>query len=261
MLTSMMYAEFSSRIPINGSAYSYIYVKFGELPAWIVGWSMIFKVSFAAGSMARGVESYLNGLIKKFGADVPTWMEGVSVFGDQDCSIVCAIFIFLLTFVYTRGTSESKIFNTILTTLKVTTLLVITLVGFSQFKIQKFEPFVLEERGGFKGTLIGSTIVFYGYVGFDLITVLYPQAKNPAQNIPFAVKCSTGCTLAIYVVTAISMTGFARLQNFEPETAIADAFEFEGFSFVSYIIYFSALFGITVGCFCLIMMTPQLLQA
>ena len=260
MFTSMMYAELSSRIPINGSAFSYTYVKFGELPAWIIGWSMDIKSTLTAGALARGVESYLTGLIKKFGADVPKWMAGVSVFGIEDCSIVCLIFICLLTFIYTRGTSESKIFNTILTSLKITTLLMINLIGLSQFKISRFEPFLLEERDGLKGTLNGATIVYFGFIGFDFITVLYPQAKKPAQNVPFAVKCSTGCALAIYMVTAISLTGLARLQDFTPETAIADAFEAKGFSFVSYIIYFSALFGITVGCFTLIMATPQLLQ-
>ena len=174
MFSAMMYAELSSRIPINGSAFAYTYVKFGELPAWIVGWSMIIKITLAAGAMARGVESYLNGLIKKFGADVPKWMEGVSIFGVEDCSIVCVIFILLLTFIYSRGTSESKIFNTIFTTLKVTTILMINVIGLSQFKISNFEPFVLEESGGLKGTMIGATVVFFGFIGFDFVTILYP---------------------------------------------------------------------------------------
>ena len=75
MFTSMMYAELSSRIPINGSPFSYTYVKFGELPAWIIGWSMDIKSTLTAGALARGVESYLTGLIKKFGADVPKWKK------------------------------------------------------------------------------------------------------------------------------------------------------------------------------------------
>ena len=83
----------------------------------------------------------------------------------------------ILTFIFTRGISESKIFNTIFTILKLTTLMLINLIGLSQFDIKRFKPFVLEERGGLEGTLLGATIVFFGFIGFDFITVLYPEAK------------------------------------------------------------------------------------
>ena len=71
MTTAMMYAELSSRIPINGSAFSYTYVTFGELPAWVVGWSLNLRYGMSASGLARGMASYFNGLLTKFGLDVP----------------------------------------------------------------------------------------------------------------------------------------------------------------------------------------------
>ena len=71
MTTAMMYAELSSRIPINGSAFSYTYVTFGELPAWIVGWNLNLRYGMSASGLARGMASYWNGLLLKFGVNVP----------------------------------------------------------------------------------------------------------------------------------------------------------------------------------------------
>ena len=107
-------------------------------------------------------------------------MKGLTVFGVEDCSLIAVILVVLLTFVFTRGISESKIFNTIFTTLKLATLVLIVIIGLSEFKISRFEPFVLEEQGGLKGTLRGAAVLFLGFNGFDFITVLYPDAKRPA---------------------------------------------------------------------------------
>lgn len=71
MTTAMMYAELSSRIPINGSAFSYTYVTFGELPAWVVGWNLNLRYGMSASGLARGMASYFTGLLVKFGIDVP----------------------------------------------------------------------------------------------------------------------------------------------------------------------------------------------
>ena len=71
MLSAMMYAELSSRIPVSGSAFAYTYITMGELPAWIVGWNLDIKFLGGASSLSRGMASYMNGLLEKFGANLP----------------------------------------------------------------------------------------------------------------------------------------------------------------------------------------------
>ena len=120
----------------------------GELPAWLVGWFTFLRVFLCGAIVARGLEQYLNGLIKKFGADVPEWMEGVEVFGVENCSIVAVLIIFLETIIYTRGMQASKIYNNVLTGMKLTTLVIMVFAAFLKFDKSNFTPFTIEEEGG-----------------------------------------------------------------------------------------------------------------
>ena len=176
MTTAMMYAELSSRIPINGSAFSYTYVTFGELPAWIVGWNMNLRYGMSASGLARGMASYFNGLLIKIGVGVPAWMVGVDVFGMKNCSIEAVFFLAILNYIYTRGIEESNVFNAVFTVLKLVTLVMIIIIAFFMFGADNFVPFTIEEKGGFEGTFLAASIIFYGYLGFDFITTLSPEA-------------------------------------------------------------------------------------
>ena len=249
MTTAMMYAELSSRIPINGSAFSYTYVTFGELPAWIVGWSLNLRYGISACGLARGLSSYFNGILIKFGVNVPQWMLGITFLGVEKCSILAPTFLAILTFIYTRGLQESNWFNLFFTVLKLATLILIVVIAFIRFDSSNLSPFILEEEGGWSGTILAASMIFYGYLGFDFITTLSPEAKNPARTIPYAVINSNILCMLIYFLTAFSLAGMAPLQEFNPETAMADAFDAVGLEFVSFIIYFCAFFGITAACF------------
>jgi len=84
-MTALMYAELSSRIPINGSAFSYTYVTFGELPAFLVGWNLNLRYGLCASGLARGMTEYLNGMLIKFGWTPPAVMTGFTFFGMENC--------------------------------------------------------------------------------------------------------------------------------------------------------------------------------
>ena len=138
-------------------------------------------------------------------------MLGVTVFGIKDCSIEAVVFLSVLTFIYTRGIEESKMFNAVFTALKMVTLVLIIIIAFFKFDSNNMTPFVLEEHGGFGGTIYGASLIFFGYLGFDFITTLSPESKNPAKNVPWAVKWSTLFCMFLYIVTAFSLAGMAPL--------------------------------------------------
>ena len=138
-------------------------------------------------------------------------MLGLDVFGVKNCSIWAPIFLAMLTYIYTRGIEESNTFNAVFTVLKLITLIMIIFIAFINFNSDNFSPFTLEEHGGFEGTFLAASLIFYGYLGFDFITTLSPDAIKPEKNIPMAVQVSTITCMGLYVLTAVSLAGMAPL--------------------------------------------------
>ena len=72
---ALCYAEFASKIPIAGSAYTYAYASFGELVAWIIGWDLL--VEYAIGNIAVAISwsDYFTRLLKANGVNVPAYFS------------------------------------------------------------------------------------------------------------------------------------------------------------------------------------------
>jgi APA family basic amino acid/polyamine antiporter len=211
MMTALMYSELSSRIPISGSAYTYTYVTFGELPAWLVAWNMNLRYGFGSAGLARGMCEYGTGLFSKFGVVVPAFFTNFTFLGFEKCSLLSVIFLGFLTEVFVRGMHMSNMFNKALTISKLCTLFFIITMALFNFKTENLNPFTLEEKGGFKATIKAAGLVFFSYLGFDMITTLSDEAKNPVKDVPLAVKDNTIIVTIIYFVTAFSICGMARL--------------------------------------------------
>ena len=133
--------------------------------------------------------------------------------------------------------------------LKLITLCLIIVLGLINFNITNLSPFTIEEQGGIEGTFLGASIIFYGYLGFDFITTLSEDSKNPVKDIPSAVMLSSLICTVLYFLTAISLVGMARIETLNPETAMADAFYHVDMPWATIIIYICAIFGITAACF------------
>ena len=109
----------------------------------------------------------------------------------------------------TRGSKESNLFNYIFTIAKLLSLSLIPIVALSYLNMENFEPFVLEERGGYSGTIEGAAILFFAYLGFDFITCLAEEAKNPKRDLPNSIQLTIGICGIIYCLIAFSMSGMA----------------------------------------------------
>ena len=133
------------------------------------------------------------------------------MFGVKNCSIEAVIFLAILTFIFTLGIEESNLFNQVFTALKLVSLFMIIIIAFWKFDSRNLSPFFIEEEGGIEGTFLAASLIFYGYLGFDFITTLSSDSKNPAKSIPFAVKSSTMICIGLYVLTAFSLAGMAPL--------------------------------------------------
>src|SRR5690606_5615404 len=72
--SALCYAEFASRVPIAGSAYTYAYVSFGELIAWIIGWALILEYAIGNIVVAISWSGYFNNLLEGFGLHLAPWL-------------------------------------------------------------------------------------------------------------------------------------------------------------------------------------------
>ena len=147
MMTALMYAELSSRIPISGSAYTYTYITIGELPAWLVAWNMNLRYGAASAGLSRGMVEYGTGLLKKFGIHLHPLITGFPFLGFEKCSLLAVLFLYFLTEVFVRGMEKSSLFNTVLTITKVTTLVLIIVLACFHFDSANFSPFFIKEYG------------------------------------------------------------------------------------------------------------------
>jgi basic amino acid/polyamine antiporter, APA family len=151
----------------------------------------------------------------------------------------------------TRGSQESSLFNQIFTMAKMVVLLFLLIVSFKFFDIKNYTPLlsVTHPEHGALGIVVGATLVFYAYLGFDIIPAVAEEAKNPRRDVPRAIIHQVIYTAIIYIFVAFAVNGVGRLENFEGETAIALAFEAIGHPWVAGFIYLCAFLGITASAF------------
>jgi basic amino acid/polyamine antiporter, APA family len=131
------------------------------------------------------------------------------------------------------------------------------------FNIGNYTPLLSQHHPeyGAMGIVVGGTLVFYAYLGFDIIPAVAEEAKNPKKDVPRAIIHQVLYVMVIYIVVAFFVNGVGRMENFQGETAIAMAFEAIGHPWVAGVIYVCAFLGITASAFINMMGQSRLLYS
>jgi APA family basic amino acid/polyamine antiporter len=245
-LSALSYAEMASVVPQAGSAYTYTYVIFGELLAWLMGWFLILE--YAVGNIAVAISwsGYFVALLRSMGIDMPlylvqdplslwraaqdylqshnpasypayqAWQAAPTLFGIPLIlnlpALLIVVFITALAYV---GIRESRFANNIFVALKVLTILFILVVGAFFVDPDRWTPFM---PNGFSGMMRAVGAVFFAYIGFDALSTTAEEARYPRRDLPLAMLLSlTICTL-LYVGIALVLTGTVSYQ----ELGVAD---------------------------------------
>ena len=269
--TALCYAEFASRVPVAGSAYTYSYVTFGELVAWIIGWALILEYAIGNIVVAISWSSYFNNLLHGVHIYLPEWMvtdsgtaqnlyntavaagkntEGYAwatapVFNNVHVvfNLPAFIIVVLVTALVYIGIKESKKWANRMVLFKLIVLFVVILAGCFYVKPENYVPFM---PNGFKGVMMGVSAVFYAYIGFDAISTTAEECENPQRDLPRGMIYALIICTIIYVMTALVITGMVNYKEFQGiADPLAYVFAKTGLTKLNYAISLSAVVATT----------------
>jgi APA family basic amino acid/polyamine antiporter len=246
VFTGLAYAEFASRIPVAGSAYTYVYTTFGELSAWLVGWNLTLEYAIGSAVVARSWMSYMAILLQQFGVSVPTWLSSINVgFWDIDLDICAAALILLCTVIVLFGVKESLQVNLALTALNVAILVFFLIAGSLQFKADNltvlngsFAPF------GVGPVFAAAGMVFFAYLGFDMVSSLAEEVSNPQRDLPLGIIGSLGISGGLYIAVAVVLCGMLPFTVLSQSAPLTQAFIFHDMSWSAKTVAVAAVIGL-----------------
>jgi basic amino acid/polyamine antiporter, APA family len=248
--TAFCYSEFASRIPVAGSAYTYAYASFGELFAWVIGWALIMEYSIGNIYVAYSWSDYFTSFLEKINVHLPqylctSYMEAKHEIakGTTNPEVLEAwnnspvvgslriifdlpalmINVFITALVY-RGIKESRNFSNVMVLLKMIVVLLVIIVGgylvFSNGLTFNWTP--ANDAGvrsfmpnGFSGVMMAVSGVFFAYIGFDAVSVLAEESKNPQRDLPRGMILSLVICTIVYILLTLVLTGAVNYRSFE----------------------------------------------
>lgn len=249
--TALCYAEFAARVPVSGSAYTYSYVTFGEVVAWIIGWALILEYGIGNVVVSISWSSYFTNLLEGVGIHLPVWLATDPTTAALDyetaikagqptahlawatapliggmrviCNLPAFIIIILITILAYVGIRESRSSANFMVGLKLVVLAIIVAVGVFYIDADNWTPLM---PNGFSGVLKGVSAVFFAYIGFDAISTTAEECANPQRDLPRGMIYSLVICTIIYVVVTLVITGMVNYSKFDN---VADplAFVFE----------------------------------
>lgn len=272
------YAEFASMVPVSGSAYTYSYVAFGEIIAWIIGWALIMEYGIGNITVAISWSDYFTGMLEGLGMHLPQWiqtdyltasngyeeamglMQGGKSFANLGESLqhaytawthapqlfgmriildIPALFIIILiTWLVYRGMKESRNASNAMVIVKLAIILLVIAVGIFYVDSGNWSPFA---PNGVSGILKGVSAVFFAYIGFDAISTTAEECENPQRDLPRGMMWAIIICTILYIIISLILTGMISYKTLAVGDPLAFVFRERGLQWMSGIIAVSAV--------------------
>ena len=265
--TAMCYADFATRVPASGSAYTYAYVSFGELAAWIIGWALLMEYSIGNIYVAFSWSGYFVNLIESLGLHIPAWLtnnysdahqafnNGITgklsnawtsapiIVGVRFIVDLPAIMInILVTWLVYVGTKESRNASNVMVIIKLAIILLVIIVGASYVDIDNWTPFMPNQ---FSGVMAGVSGVFFAYIGFDAVSTLAEESKNPQRDLPRGMIYSLIICTVVFIILALVLTGMVSYTALNVSDPLAEVFALKGIKWMLFIVSIAAVVAMT----------------
>lgn len=272
------YAEFASMVPVSGSAYTYSYVAFGEIIAWIIGWALIMEYAIGNITVAISWSDYFTGLLESGGIHLPQWvqmdyltasngfkdatalMQGGKSFENLSSSLQASymawttspvlgsfhfvadlpalLIIILITALVYRGMKESRNASNLMVAIKLSIVLLVIAVGVFYVDTANWDPFA---PNGVGGVLKGVSAVFFAYIGFDAISTTAEECKDPQRDLPKGMMWAIIICTILYIAIALVLTGMVSYSELNVGDPLAFVFDKLDLKWMSGIIAVSAV--------------------
>lgn len=245
--SAICYAEFASMVPVSGSAYTYSYVAFGEVIAWIIGWDLLMEYAIGNIAVAISWSSYFTSLVNSIrignvqlhipeylATDYWTARDGLSeaaklawqnapiVAGVKFiCNIPAFVITAIITWIIYVGIKESQRTTNVMVILKIAIIILVMVAGAFYVNTSNWTPFL---PNGIGGVLAGTSAVFFSYIGFDAISTTAEECKDPQRDLPKAMFYSLIICTIIYVLVALVLTGMTSYTNLNVGDPLAYVF-------------------------------------
>jgi len=276
--SALCYAEFASMVPVSGSAYTYSYVAFGEIIAWIIGWDLLME--YAIGNIAVGISwsDYFTTMCTGFGWHIPEFLtmdywsaqagfaevsgllNSGALLSSADSGlqakylawtnapqfagirIICdlpAFFILcVITLITYVGIKETRNSANLMVLIKMAVILLVIALGAFYVKPENWNPFL---PNGIGGVLKGTAAVFFAYIGFDAISTTAEECKNPQRDLPRGMIYSLIICTVIYVAIALVVTGMVNYDQLNVGDPLAFVFQQVNLNWIAGIVAVSAV--------------------
>ncbi|MBV8999962.1 MAG: amino acid permease, partial [Solirubrobacterales bacterium] len=263
-LAALCYAEFASVVPVAGSAYTFSYASLGELIAWIIGWDLILELALGAATVASGWSQYLQVVLTSapWHASPPAW-----IFGDHH-NLMAAVIVLVIAGVLCLGIRVSSGLNAVIVAIKLAIIVLVIIAGLSYIHTANWHPFIppsgsapapggsssttlLQNLGvntgtfGIGGIFTGAALVFFAFIGFDIVATNAEEAKRPQRDLPIGIFASLAICTLLYVAVSLVVTGMVKYNHINVKAPLATAFQSVGQNTIATIISYGALAGLT----------------
>lgn len=265
--TALCYAEFAARVPASGSAYTYAYVSFGELFAWIIGWALLMEYSIGNIYVAFSWSGYFTNLIDGLGLHLPEWLttnyrsaskafaegaagEGLNAWNSAPIlgglriifDLPAVLINALITWLVYTGVKESRNASNAMVIVKLAIIALVVVVGAFYVDIANWTPFM---PNGFGGVMAGVSAVFFAYIGFDAVSTLAEESKDPQRDLPRGMIWSLVICTIVYILLALVLTGMVSWSQLGVSDPLAEVFALRGVKWMLFIVSIAAVVAMT----------------
>lgn len=282
-LAALCYAEFASTVPVAGSAYTFSYATLGEFPAWIIGWDLILEMGLAAAVVSVGWSGYFAALLDDVGITLPAAIADPP--GQGGTVNVPAIGLVLaVTALLVLGIKVSSRVNAVVVAIKVSVVLLVIIAGLFFIKGANYDPFIPPAKStpevagldaplmqvlfgitpatyGWLGIFAAIAIVFFAYIGFDIVATAAEEARRPQRDLPIGLIGSLVITAFLYAAVSIVVVGMQHYSELSTEAPLADAFKANGHPVFATIIDVGAVVGLITVVMILLLGMSRILFA